>query len=86
MGPGPSLVILSLTVSCNVDVPGCNVDVHQVVDDPALNVSLVFVDQNFLSGVEDLDEAVILFRYFVDRLVLELVMLDALAKVLHHVV
>ena len=74
------------TVSCNVNISRCDVHVHQVVDDSRLDVALVFVDQNFLSGVEDLDEAVILFRYFVDRLVLELVMLDALAKVLHHVV
>lgn len=74
------------TVSCNVNISRRDVHVHQVVDDSRLDVALVFVDQNFLSGVEDLDEAVILFRYFVDRLVLELVMLDALAKVLHHVV
>ena len=71
---------------CNVDGSGCNVYVHQVVDDPALNVSLVFVDQNFLSGVEDLDEAVVRLVRLVDGLVLKLVVLDALAKVPDYVI
>ena len=57
-------------MTCNVDGSGCNVYVHQVVDDPALNVSLMFVDQNFLSGVEDLDEAVVRLVRLVDGLVL----------------
>ncbi len=54
----------------DVDVPGGNVDVHQVVDDPWLDVSLVLVNQNFLSGVEYLDEAVVRLGHLVDRLVL----------------
>ena len=81
-----SHVFLSLTVACNVDGSGCNVYVHQVVDDPALNVSLVFVDQNFLSGVEDLDEAVVRLVCLVDCLILKLVVLDALAKVPDYVI
>ena len=71
---------------CNVDGPRGDVYVHQVVDDPALNVALVFVDQNFLSRVEDLDEAVVRLVRLVNRLVLELVVLDALTKVSDNVV
>ena len=74
------------TVSCNVNISRCDVHVHQVVDDSRLDVALVFVDQNFLSGVEDLDEAVVRLGLLVDGLVLKLVVLDPLAKVLHHVV
>ena len=74
------------TVSCNVNISRRDVHVHQVVDDSRLDVALVFVDQNFLSGVEDLDEAVVRLGLLVDGLVLKLVVLDPLAKVLHHVV
>ena len=73
-------------MSGDVDVPRRDVDVHQVVDDPGLDVALVLVDQHFLSGVEDLDEAVVRLGLLVDGLVLKLVVLDPLAKVLHHVV
>jgi hypothetical protein len=73
-------------VPCNVDVPGGNVYVHQVINDPALNVSFMFVNQNFLSGVEDLDEAIVRLVCFVNSLVLKLVMLDSLGKVSDNVV
>ena len=36
----------ALTVSGDVDVPRRDVDVHQVVDDPGLDVALVLVNQN----------------------------------------
>ena len=73
-------------MSGNVDVPGSYVNVHEIVDDPALDVALVFVDQNFLSGVENLDEAVVLLDLLVDGFVLKFVVLDALAEVLHNVI
>ena len=73
-------------MSSNVDVPGGDVDVHEIVDDSALDVSLVFVDENFFSGVEDLDEAEVGLDFLVDGLVLQLVVLDAFAEVLHNVI
>ena len=73
-------------MACNVDGPGGNVYVHEVVDDPALNVTLVFVDQNFFSGVEDLDEAVVRLVRLINRLVLKLIVLDALAKVTDNII
>jgi len=73
-------------VSRYVNVPRRDVHVHQVVDDPRLDVALVLVHQNFLSSVEDLDEAVVLFRNLVNGLILKLVVFDAFAKVPHHVV
>ena len=57
------------TMSRNIDRPRRDVNVHQVVDDSALDVTLVFVNQNFLSGVEDLDEAVVLLLVLIDCLV-----------------
>ncbi len=41
-------------MSGNVDGPGRDVDVHQIVDDSTLNVTFVFVNQNLLSGVKNL--------------------------------
>ena len=73
-------------MSGDVDVPRRDVDVHQVVDDPGLDVALVFVDEDFLSGVEDLNEAEVRLGLLVDGLVLKLVVLDPFAKVLHDVV
>lgn len=40
---------MRLFYSCQVDGPGNYVDVHQVVDNPALNVALVFVDYHFFT-------------------------------------
>jgi hypothetical protein len=44
-------------------------------------MSLVFVDENFLSGVEDLDEAVVTFFLLVDGLVQRLVVSDSFSKI-----
>ncbi len=65
------------TVSGDVDRPvGRDVNVHEVVDDPALNVSIMLVDQNFLAGVKNLDEAVLILFFLVDGFILSLVMLQ----------
>jgi len=45
---------------------------------PALYVTLVFVNQNFFSGVENLDEAVVVLLRLVDGLVHRLVVPDPL--------
>ncbi len=70
------------TVSRQVDCPRPQVDVHEVVDDPALDVALVLVHQDLLSGVEYLDEAEPRLQGLVQCLVLIGVVLDALLEVL----
>ena len=69
-------------MSRQVDGPRPQVDVHEVVDDPALDVALVLVHQDLLSGVEYLDEAEPRLQGLVQRLVLIGVVLDALLEVL----
>ena len=41
-------------MSGQVDCSGCDVDVHEIVNDPTLNVTLVFVNQNLFASVENL--------------------------------
>lgn len=48
-------VELALAVATQVDGPGCHVDVHEVVDDPALDVVLDPINQVPAAHVEDLD-------------------------------
>lgn len=48
-------VELTLSVAAQVDGPGRDVDVHEVVDDPALDVVLHSVHQVSAAHVEDLD-------------------------------
>ncbi len=58
-------------MACEVDSPWSQVDVHEVVDDPTLNVPFVLEDNSFLTGVEDLEEAEIALTIFVEGLVLK---------------
>lgn len=62
-----------LTVSGEIDCPLGDVHIHEVVDDPALDVSLVLVHQDLLARVEDLEEAEVALQGVVQRLVLLLV-------------
>lgn len=48
-------VELALSVAAQVDGPGGDVDVHEVVNDPALNVVLHSVHQVSAAHIEDLD-------------------------------
>lgn len=52
-------VELTLPVPAQVDGPGRDVDVHQVINDPALNVVLNLVHQISTAHVEDLDVGVL---------------------------
>ena len=72
-----------LTVSSHVDSSRRDVNIHEIVDDPALYVTLVLVDENLLSGVKDLDEAVIVLFLFINRLVHCLVMTDPFPEIRH---
>ena len=47
---------IELTVSGDVDGPRRDVDVHEIIDDSTLNVTLVFVNQNLLSSVKNLKQ------------------------------
>ena len=51
----PQQVELTLSVATQIDGPRRDVDVHEVVDDPALDVVLDPVHQVSAAHVEDLD-------------------------------
>ena len=40
-------------MSGEIDGSFGEMNIHQIVNDPALNVAFMFVDQNFFSGIED---------------------------------
>ena len=73
-------------MSGEINGSGGEVTIHHVVDDPALDVSLMFVDQDFGAGVVSLDEAVLGFQRLVNLLVLTLVVVNPLHKVLDNLV
>lgn len=52
----PLLVVMALAMPAEVDGVGVHVDVHEVVDDFALDVILHPVDQEAAANVDDLDE------------------------------
>jgi hypothetical protein len=56
----------------------CKVHVHEVVDDPALNVSVVLMNEHLLARVEDLEEAKVGLEGLVKGLVLIFVVTDTL--------
>ena len=74
------------TVSSKVDCSRRDVNVHQIVNDSTLDVTFVFVDQNFLSGVEDLDEAVVVLVCLVDGFVQRLVVTNSFPEIGHDLV
>ena len=59
-------------------------DVHQVIDDPALDVPLVLVHDDLLSGIEYLEEAEVGFQVLVERLVLLFVVFDPRFEIFDH--
>ena len=59
-------------------------DVHQIIDDPALNVPFVFVNDDLLSGIEYLEEAEGGFQVLVQRLVLLFVVFDPRFEIFDH--
>lgn len=65
-----------VTVTCQVDDPGGQVQVHHVIDNAALNVTTVLVDKHLFSRVEDFQETEVRLDGLVERLVLIFVMLD----------
>ena len=72
------------TMSGEIDGPLGQFDVHQVVDDPALDVALVLVHDDLLAGVEDLEEAEVGLQVLVERLVLLLVVLYPRFEIFDH--
>jgi len=70
-------VVHTFAVSSQVDGPGKDVNVHQVVNDPALNVAFVTMDQDLGTRIEDLHETEVGFEDLVQRLILRFVVLDA---------
>lgn len=52
----PLEVELALAVPTEIDGAGLDMDVHQVVNDPALDVILNPVDQESPANIDDLDE------------------------------
>ena len=50
--------------------------VHEVVNDSALNMSIVFVNQDLLAGIKNLDEAKLVLFCLVDGFILGFVMLQ----------
>ncbi len=68
-------------MSGDVDRPvWSDMHVHEVVDDSALNVPIVFMNQNLLASVKNLDEAKLVLLCFVDGLILGFVMLQKRVK------
>ena len=59
-------------------------DVHQVIDDPALDMPLVLVHDDLLSGIEYLEEAEVGFQVLVERLVLLFVVFDPRFEIFDH--
>jgi len=72
--------IVHETYSTEKNAPGGNVQVHQVVYDPGLQVSLDMVDDNLTSNVNQLDIRQV---FLGNRLVSLSVMDNASLKVLH---
>ena len=71
-------------MSGEIDGPLGKMDVHQVVDDPALDVALVFVHDDLLAGVKDLKEAEVGLQVLVERLVLLFVVLYPRFEIFDH--
>ena len=72
------------TMSGEIDSPLGYMDVHQVIDDPALDVPLVLVHDDLLSGIEYLEEAEVGFQVLVERLVLLFVVFDPRFEIFDH--
>ena len=64
-----------------VDRPGCDVDVHDPVDDLALEVALVLVDDILLPSIVELDKCQVALRLLGDGLINLLVVADPLQEV-----
>ena len=72
------------TMSGEIDSPLGYMDVHQVIDDPALDMPLVLVHDDLLSGIEYLEEAEVGFQVLVERLVLLFVVFDPRFEIFDH--
>jgi len=48
-----------------INCPGSDVNVHQIVDNPTLNVTFMLMHQNLLPRVENFHEAVMMLRLFI---------------------
>ena len=71
-------------MSGEIDGPLGKMDVHQVVDDPVLDVALVLVHDDLLAGVKDLKEAEVGLQVLVERLVLLFVVLYPRFEIFDH--
>ena len=71
-------------MSGEIDSPLGYMDVHQVIDDPALDMPLVLVHDDLLSGIEYLEEAEVGFQVLVERLVLLFVVFDPRFEIFDH--
>ena len=71
-------------MSSEIDSPLGQMDVHQVIDDPALDVPLVLVHDNLLSGIEYLEKAEVGLQALVQRLVLLFVVSDPRFEIFDH--
>ena len=58
-------------------------EVHEEVDNPGLDVSLVLVHRNFLPAVENLQEAEIRFQALIQGLILILIVCNPLLEIIH---
>ena len=77
-----SIILHFVTYPGQVDCPRRDMNVHEIVNDPALDVALVLVDQDLFSSIKNLHEAIASLQLLVHGLVLVLVVLDAVEKVL----
>ena len=71
-------------MSGEVNCPRFKIDIHEIVDNPTLDVTFVFVHKNFSAGVVDLHEAEFVLQVFIEGLVLFLVMLNALFEIVNN--
>ena len=58
-------------------------NIHEVVDNPALYMTLNFVDEEFTTLIEDFDEGEIFVICFIKRLIGPFVMMDSLLEVIY---
>ena len=71
-----------LSVSSEIDCSRSNVDVHQPVDNPGLQVPLVPVHDELLPGVDDLHEGEVTLVLLLHRLIDVLVVVNSLEEVI----
>lgn len=58
-------------------------NVHQVVHNSGLDVSFMLMHQNLFPSIEDFHEGVVTLRYFIQWLVLFLIVLNSFQEIVH---